>query len=260
MSSETEYPERYCAYVDILGFRGVINELGRGTLSVFELRDLLTIIHSTDGLNTTLWKTEFRKQSISDALAISTKVSSEGLSEMLRALENLTLRLLERGYFVRGGLVKGRLFHDDNVVFGDALVEAHRLESEVAIYPRIMATRAVWLDFEKYRAESDDRSFDGRLTQADDGPMFVHTLRAISQFAYRAKLENINLSPPEQTNLDHITDLQHTIQKRLDASIDNPRHFQKVQWFARYWNQSVPFGGRDFSCVQGPGLNDPSDR
>jgi hypothetical protein len=119
-----------------LGFRGLIDGLGKGALSVEEMRDLLTIIHKPDGLSTRFWPTDFRTQSISDAVAISANMNREGLIEILRALEILTLRLLDKGYFIRGGLVKGRLFHDENVVFGDALVEAFRLESEVARYHR----------------------------------------------------------------------------------------------------------------------------
>lgn len=255
MSCNSEYGTRYCAFVDILGFRGLIAGLGKGTLSVSELQEILTTIHGADGLSTRFWQTDFRTQSISDAVAISTSVNREGLIEILRALENLTLRLLEKGYFIRGGLVKGRLFHDDNVVFGEALVEAYRLESEVAIYPRVMATRAVWQDFENYRAADGGTSLEEWIIQSDDGPMFVHTLRSTSEFAYRTKLDNTNLSPPEQTSLAHITDLQNKIQMRLDEAIDNPRHFQKVRWFAEYWNRSFPYGGTDFTTIQGPGLN-----
>ena len=257
MSADLKYGERYCAFVDILGFRGLIGALGKGAISVVELRDLLTIIHKPDGLSSDLWPTDFRTQSISDAVAISANVNRVGLIEVLRALENLTLHLLNRGYFIRGGLVKGPLFHDENVVFGDALVKAYQLESEVARYPRVMATRAVWLDYEMYRTDGEDgKSFENWLLQADDGPMFVNTLRSTSAFAYRTKLENINLSPPEQKNLDHITKLQNMIQTKLNESIDNPRHFEKVQWFAEYWNRSVPYGGNDFSTIQGPGLNE----
>jgi hypothetical protein len=140
--------------------------------------------------------------------------------------------------------------------FSKLLVEAHRLETEVALYPRVMATRAVWQDFEKYRAEDDGGSLDDWIKQADDGPMFVHTLRSTSAFAYRTKLDNLSLSRPEQTNLDHITELQNIIQKKFDEAIDNPQHFKKVQWFAEYWNRSVPCGGTDFSSIQGPGLNE----
>jgi hypothetical protein len=115
---------------------------------------------------------------------------------------------------------------------------------------------AVWSDFEKYRQEEGGERLEDWIKQSDDGPMFVHTLRAVSQFAYRTKLENINLSPPERTNLDHITDLQDLIQRKLNESIDTPRHFQKVQWFAEYWYRSVPDGGKDFTSIQGPGLNE----
>jgi hypothetical protein len=75
--------------------------------------------------------------------------------------------------------------------------------------------------------------------QVDDRPMFVNTLRNTSAFAYRTKLESLNLKPPEQS----------TIQANLNESIDNPRHFEKVRWFAEYWNRSVPYGGNDFSTI-----------
>ncbi|MBI3699426.1 MAG: hypothetical protein HY242_03135 [Afipia sp.] len=255
MSSNIEYGERYCAFVDILGFRNLIDGLGKGELSVEEMRGLLTTIHKHDGISSQYWPTDFRTQSISDAVAISANVNREGLIEILRALENLTLRLLDKGYFIRGGLVKGRLFHDENVVFGDALVEAFRIESQVARFPRVMATRAVLLDFQQYVAEDEGGSLEDWIKQSDDGPMFVHTLRSTSQFAYRTKLNNLNLNPTEQKNLDVITNRQNMIQKKFDEAIDNPLHFEKVQWFAEYWNRSVPYGGNDFSTIQGPGLN-----
>jgi len=30
------------------------------------------------------------------------------------------------------------------------------------------------------------------------------------------------------------------IELRLDEAMDNPRHFEKVLWFARYWNDNNP--------------------
>jgi hypothetical protein len=254
---DEKYEERYCAYVDILGFREMINDLDKGKLSVEEMHTLLSFVHKPIGMSTNLWPTGFRAQSISDAVAISTNVNYAGLYEMLRAIEGLTLQLLDKGYFIRGGLVKGRLYHDEQMVFGRAFVEAYRLESEVARFPRVMVTREVWLDFEKYKAEQQKPiDFENWIIQADDGPMFVNSLRSTASFAYRTKLENVNLSPPEQKNLDHITEVQNIIQKKLDEAIDNPHHFEKVQWFAEYWNRSVPYGGKDFSTIQGPGLNE----
>jgi hypothetical protein len=157
VSSDAEYGERYCAFVDILGFRGLIDGLGKGALSVKELRDLLTTIHKPDGLSTQYWPTDFRTQSISDAVAISASVTREGLIEILRALENLTLRLLDKGYFIRGGLVKGRLFHDENVVFGEALVR------HIALKRRSLYIRALW---RQERCGKTLRSIEPRMMEA----------------------------------------------------------------------------------------------
>ena len=75
-------------------------------------------------------------------LLIPTPTVADVTSELAR----LTGRLLQRGYFIRGALVKGPLYHDDKMIFGEALVRAYQLESEVVRYPRVMVTRDVWLD------------------------------------------------------------------------------------------------------------------
>lgn len=46
--------------------------------------------------------------------------------------------LLEIGYYTRGAVTVGLVHHQDNVVFGPALIRAHYLEQHVAIYPRIV--------------------------------------------------------------------------------------------------------------------------
>jgi hypothetical protein len=45
MAKGNEYTERYCAYVDILGFRQLIDELRAGRSASEKLRSLLTRIH-----------------------------------------------------------------------------------------------------------------------------------------------------------------------------------------------------------------------
>ena len=46
------------------------------------------------------------------------------------------------------------------------------------------------------------------------------------------------------------------IQHRFDETSDNPNHFQKVKWFAQYWNETIAEWNIDgFDRVQGPGLD-----
>jgi hypothetical protein len=71
------------------------------------------------------------------------------------------------------------------MVFGPALVEAYRLETKVAKFPRILIPRSVAEDGTVYGREGTHwkEHFDGRFIQAADGPFFLHMLRDYSKAA-----------------------------------------------------------------------------
>jgi hypothetical protein len=61
---------------------------------------------------------------ISDAIALSTNLSVNGLAVLVEIVSSLALGALEAGYFTRGGLCRGFLYHDKDTVFGEALIAA----------------------------------------------------------------------------------------------------------------------------------------
>ena len=128
MAGDAKYEERYCAYLDILDFKTLVEGLRDGTVHFETIRDLLKKIHTPyDERYVGFGDTDFRVQSISDAVAISTRPSPQGLSVLCAALRDLSLALLHEGYFTRGAVCKGLLYHDDNMVFGEALIRAYRV-------------------------------------------------------------------------------------------------------------------------------------
>jgi hypothetical protein len=50
---------------------------------------------------------------------------------------------LRIGFLLRGGAAIGRLYHAQGVVFGEALVEAFRIESQTSIYPRVVLSPSI---------------------------------------------------------------------------------------------------------------------
>lgn len=162
-----------------------------------------------------------------------------GLAHLLQTLSALTLDLLKHGYFCRGAVVKGKLYHDEETVFGEALVHAYRLESTIAKYPRIILPRDVALKAKKLKEFTEKEDY---VRQSADGPFFLHTLLPM---AY-AHDEGDQASFDEYWN-----SLAAIIQGLFDESVDNPRHFEKIQWFAIYWN-FVAAQTKNILLVNGP--------
>ena len=58
--------------------------------------------------------------------------------ELLIDLMFLCIDLINKGIYVRGGVVFGDIIHNKNISWGPALIEAYKLEENDAIYPRII--------------------------------------------------------------------------------------------------------------------------
>jgi hypothetical protein len=170
------------------------------------------------------------------------------VTHLFLSLEALTHALLDKGNLIRGAVVKGRLYHDQLSVFSDALVRAYVAESTVARFPRIILLRVVVNDYRSVDHSSDEDKYDF-IHQSEDGSFFLNSLEIISQVFG-------DLSDPDgRMNQIHRFHLMAAkIQEQFDASVDNPRVFEKVQWFARYWNETVWQFGGTVHRIRGPGV------
>src|SRR5262245_6109378 len=251
-----DYEGRYCAFIDILGFRNLIRGI-KQTGQTVALRDVMKKIHAPVGASPVSWEVDFRAQSISDAVAISTVAMDSGLFRLVSAIEELALDLLREGYFIRGALVKGQLYHDGSMVFGEALVRAYELERTIARYPSVVIVQEVMEDVNSLNRglfKDAPNRLKPFIEQADDGPYFVHVLRRVTAEVARVQTENLNKRPEAQQRLEDYERMQDMIQKRLDEAVYIPKHFEKVQWFALYWRKHVPYGA-GFKGLVGPGMD-----
>jgi hypothetical protein len=253
MTKEPRYEERYCAYVDVLGFTQLVSQMRNGTIKAESLRDLLKQVHSPhDPTFVNIGNTDFRIQSISDAVAISTKANLAGLAVMFHTVRQLALGLLHQGYFTRGAICKGLLYHDDSVVFGEALIKAYTLESQIAKFPRVLVTSDVVQDL---TGKDYDPTFPDHVRQANDGPYFLHVLWDLRRQLDRIKVRKID-SPVAEPDLSYYAEIRELIVRRFAESVDTPKHFEKVQWFAKYWNASIINIRTTVGRIPGPGLED----
>jgi hypothetical protein len=78
------------------------------------------------------------------------------------------------------------------------------------------------------------------IKQGSDGPFYLHILAGMEH------------------KVDAAQAAANMIQRRFDESVDNPRHFEKVKWFAEYWNEVVSSRGAlsRLKMIHGVGLRE----
>jgi hypothetical protein len=151
-TSVATYEERYCLFLDILGFASHVEETvspksdNKNPMTVLRLSGVLKRIASgvdyreAIEVSGTLTPSSRRVTQFSDSIVVSylkNELSGSGVSSMLWDVLRLQLDLVRSGILLRGAMTSGRLYHDQNLVFGPALNEAVAFE-RLANYPRVI--------------------------------------------------------------------------------------------------------------------------
>ncbi|MFJ1269232.1 hypothetical protein ACD661_11760 [Legionella lytica] len=151
---EIAYENRTCVFIDILGWKEVIN-----TCSIEIIYKLLNPFLNISSQyqqrkqrenarpenESSPYPYEVQLTAFSDSLVMS--MPTADLIRIFSNLPKLITAFLERGILIRGGIYIGKLYHQDNVIFGPALNKAYQIESEEAIFPRILIADEVIEDF-----------------------------------------------------------------------------------------------------------------
>lgn len=145
--------EYYIAFFDVLGYKDKMKELPHDDLLKDLYSSVINTINTIDDSNKILFRTknELRVSIFSDNIAICMNTSDTGPVELLSFLEvikEVQLHFLENGLLLRGGVTKGNLAINDLIIFGQALIDAVKLEQEEE-FPRIVISDDVINDIYK---------------------------------------------------------------------------------------------------------------
>ena len=152
------YQNRICCFIDILGFKKHLdqtidsdgNDVVEKINSINSILELSKTITKDHGISESRVITYF-----SDSIVISYEFDEE--SQLFWSLLNLlyvSLELANKGYLTRGGVAIGKLIHNENVIFGPALVKAYNLESKISKFPRIIIDKEVINEGLKYHSKN----------------------------------------------------------------------------------------------------------
>ena len=159
---------RIICFLDILGFSEFVNRYDNDITSTFlqEIQESfgLARVHLLENKN------QYNKEAIehleyqtfSDNVCISIPYFDNEndflsnfniLSIYVRGFQMI---MMSKGFFMRGGISIGSYYADNNIIFSKGLINAYKLESEKAIYPRILVDKVIIEKILNYRESQID--------------------------------------------------------------------------------------------------------
>jgi hypothetical protein len=134
--------------------------------------------------------------------------------DAIRILSGVAELGLRIGVLVRGGFTLGQLHHDKGVVFGEAMVEANRIEKSEAVYPRVLVS-------ERIVERLADRSF---LLQDVDGRWHLNYFAEMIRHSSNGPIDD---EQARRWKRAHIA----TIDAAIEALAHDPHRRGKWIWF-----------------------------
>lgn len=140
-----DYEDRLIAFIDILGWSEASKSMSAAHLNqilqpiidraaYYSQANKKRILHQHgDRTNPLLLDVEFCF--FSDCFVISMPSYMGG--RIFDFASDITRELLTQGFLVRGGISRGNLVHNGQIIYGPSLIDAYSIESKIAFHPRI---------------------------------------------------------------------------------------------------------------------------
>lgn len=136
-----EYEECYIAHLDILGFKQLI----KSKTSCEEIARIFDEINTqyeiTENEQSLVPHNSIRYKVMSDSICIFISTSiPNALAALIHTCAYFQVRMLRFSppILIRGAIVKGEIYSEDDVLFGQGLIEAYLIQENYVKYPRIV--------------------------------------------------------------------------------------------------------------------------
>lgn len=217
MSEQLTYV--YTAILDVLGYRSRLQyDREQGSLSFkYELQRALQVLANIN-------RADYDYQAISDTIIITCNKKDEIIG-FLQTVKCVVYSFLKEELFVRGGITYSQHFQSSNITYSHAIALAHEIESNLAIFPRVVIDNNIVEMF--YASGEQSRLIDSGLISVQNGVFFLNIL--------------------DRSNWVEIYGFARDHYKRDEKLLLRKENdFLKHVWFENYLFSS-PFADKEFS-------------
>jgi hypothetical protein len=131
------YEQRLILFIDFLGFKDIVD---RTETSSEELTRIVQAIDTLTDMPLGLAAGEGRRVTqFSDCLVVSFPITARSaVFDLINSMAITIIQVVEMGYLLRGAVTVGKLLHDDQHLVGPAMNRAYAMETQEAVYPRVL--------------------------------------------------------------------------------------------------------------------------
>lgn len=198
----------FVAFIDILGFSAMV----KADCESADDPKYLPLLYDAHIQAVTLLGNDVEAglMQFSDSIILSKPFDLQQLGSFLNIISRWQRELLLRGLLCRGGIAFGKHFVKDRFLFSKAMIDAYRLESLHAKFPRVLVSNDL-IELARGQIDIDKLS----ILKEDDDAIFVNYLK-VSDIEIQKSLRN---------------SITKIIEKTKNSGPDIK---EKIRWLSRY--------------------------
>ncbi len=230
-----KYEQAIVTYIDILGFSDLVS--AKTSQEIHEI--LMLIEKAATPCDSNKWLYAPETKVFSDSIIRIRKINTKANIDLhigllfyeLSDLIAVQVDLICGNILIRGGITFGKIYVDDNKIYGPAFIRAHDLESKFANYPRVVVDPALIREFKKnnllrnenHSLKQESSYIKEMIRLGDDGLYFIDYLRSFIT-------ENPDLY------LVFLKKHREIISESIKKYKDHNEVIKKYLWMANYHN------------------------
>lgn len=229
------YKQKFVLFIDILGFKkyidSTVNKEETDVLKTQSFYNLMKTLRHDLAMDyekpESNWqihkKNLFFKEAVitqfSDSIVISYEISKKNFKRLLQDANHIFLTGTYFGFIFRGAITKGDIIHENDIVFGPAFIKAYQMESDVAIFPRIVIDNELIDDY----CDRNDKTIKNLVVQDEDMHFYLDIFAGLHERFQKHQSKEIRLK-----------DINTIISAGLDDPSTSVRH--KYLWLKEKYN------------------------
>jgi hypothetical protein len=249
------YAHRITTFIDFLCWTRDVRSLEAGRTGLFlPMEAVLRHISNSKAdidqkRNQSQGRHDARMTQFSDSIVLSYEPSPDAAARALWDAAFVGQVMLRAGFLPRGCMTLGPLYHTDAAMFGGAFLDAHQLEKNVAITPRILVSDPVVDLAHQFLATHPGPESQKSCTRLDaDSRRYLHVLSKHWSFLEKERAEERAAKFEGNGITMMFEELCAMLPMRLKQA-ETAEQCQKIYWMRDYVNAAIEEHGLDLKVT-----------